>query len=177
MRRFITTAVAAVAALALAVPAANAAKPSWAEAATPGDHNLVELAAGAGLSSLIDAVLLSDDVCDTSFAATLSGKKGQFTVFAPTNAAFEPIFQLLGTLDEEALCEVLPSTLAYHVTTGRHHSMDVVTSDGFTMLNGDFAAVEGATIAGANIVAVDFSASNGIAHVIDAVILPPSTFG
>ena len=174
MRRLIITALAVLTTLALAIPAANAAEPSFSDAAKPGDKDLVTLASDAGLSSLIAAVQLSDDVCDTDFAATLSGNKGQFTVFAPTNDAFGPVFALLGSVDTETLCAVLPSTLAYHVTTGRHHSEDVVSSDGFEMLNGEFAPVEGATIAGANIVAVDFSASNGIAHVIDAVILPPS---
>jgi uncharacterized surface protein with fasciclin (FAS1) repeats len=171
MRTIIMTVTALVTVLALALPAA-AAKPDFAAAAKPGDMNLVELAAGAGLTNLIAAVQLSDAECDTSFAATLSGKRGQFTVFAPTNAAFEPVFDLLSSVDQETLCAVLPDTLAYHVTTGRHHSQDVLSSDGFTMLNGEYAPIEGGTIAGANIILTDFSASNGIAHVIDAVIFP-----
>ena len=94
---------------------------------------------------------------------------------APTNAAFAT---LIGTLGEATVlsCDVLPTVLAFHVTPGRHTSTSVLAHKSFHMLNGERAAVEGTTIAGAplNLGLVNISASNGIVHVVDAVLLPPS---
>ena len=105
---------------------------------------------------------------------TLKGK-GPFTVFAPTNAAFAT---LIGALGEATVlsCDVLPTVLAFHVTRGRHTSTSVLARQSIRMINGEWAAVEGTTIAGAplNLGLVNISASNGIVHVVDAVLLPPS---
>ena len=62
--------------------------------------------------------------------------------------------------------------LLYHVTPGRKYAADVLASDSYRMLNGERADIEGATIDGANIIAVDIEASNGVIHVIDAVLTP-----
>jgi uncharacterized surface protein with fasciclin (FAS1) repeats len=62
--------------------------------------------------------------------------------------------------------------LAYHVAPGFRDSGDVLASDQIRMLNKQFADVEGATIAGANIVDVDIVARNGVIHVVDAVLVP-----
>jgi uncharacterized surface protein with fasciclin (FAS1) repeats len=107
---------------------------------------------------------------------TLQGT-GPFTVFAPTNAAFEAL--PAGLLEKLLLPEnvaALTAILTYHVVAGQVMSTDVTA--------GDVATVEGSTIAittdggvkvnGANVVAVDVGASNGVIHVIDAVIVPPT---
>jgi uncharacterized surface protein with fasciclin (FAS1) repeats len=107
---------------------------------------------------------------------TLQGD-GPFTVFAPTNAAFEAL--PAGLLEKLLLPEnvaALTAILTYHVVAGQVMSTDVTA--------GEVATVEGSTIAittdggvkvnGANVVAVDVAASNGVIHVIDAVIVPPT---
>jgi uncharacterized surface protein with fasciclin (FAS1) repeats len=98
-------------------------------------------------------------------------------VFAPTNAAFEAL--PAGLLEKLLLPEnvaVLTAILTYHVVPGKVMSADVTA--------GDVVSVEGSTIAlttdggvkvnGANVVAVDVAASNGVIHVIDQVIVPPT---
>jgi transforming growth factor-beta-induced protein len=147
-----------------------------AAAAKPGTATIVELAQGTGaLSTLVFAIGYSDTNCGTSFAATLGSKGGQYTVFAPTNEAFAT---LIGALGEATVlsCDVLPTVLAFHVTRGRHTSTSVLAHDSIRMLSGERAAVDGTTIAGAplNLGLVNISASNGIVHVVDGVLLPPS---
>ena len=131
--------------------------------------NLVQVAqADARFSILVEAVVAAD------LGATLSGP-GPFTVFAPTNDAFAT---LIGALGEQTVlsCDVLPTVLAFHVTRGRHTSTSVLSHESIRMLSGERAAVEGTTIAGAplNLGLVNISASNGIVHVVDGVLLPPS---
>ena len=147
-----------------------------AAAAKPGSATIVQLAqATPALSTLVFAIGYSDANCGTSFAATLGAADGQFTVFAPTNAAFAT---LIGALGQETVlsCDVLPTVLAFHVTRGRHTSTSVLAHDRIRMLSGEWADVEGTTIAGAplNLGLVNISASNGIVHVVDSVLLPPS---
>ena len=119
-------------------------------------------------STLIAAVQAADLV------DVLNGNR-QFTVFAPTDAAFAELgldAGNIGTLDTAALTNIL----LYHVTTGRKDSGDVLAADSLRMLNGQRADVEvsggSATIDGATIVAVDIRTSNGIIHVVDGVLLP-----
>lgn len=145
------------------------------EAARPGTSTIVELAqATPFLSTLLFAVNESDTRCGTSFGATLSGKQGQYTVFAPTNDAFTALIGQLGA-PTVLSCDVLPKVLAYHVTTGRQTSVSVLKKKQIRMLSGEFAEVVGTTVGGAplNLQNVDFSASNGVVHVVDAVLLPP----
>jgi uncharacterized surface protein with fasciclin (FAS1) repeats len=56
---------------------------------------------------------------------TLGSPSGQYTVFAPTNAAFA---SLIGALGQETVlsCDILPAVLAFHVTRGRHTSVSVL---------------------------------------------------
>ena len=147
-----------------------------AAAARPGAATIVELAQGtSALSTLVFAIGYSDANCGTSFAATLGAKGGQYTVFAPTNAAFETLIGALGA-PTVLSCDVLPTVLAFHVTRGRHTSTSVLAHDRLRMLSGEWAAVDGTTIAGAplNLGLVNISASNGIVHVVDGVLIPPS---
>jgi transforming growth factor-beta-induced protein len=102
---------------------------------------------------------------------------GPFTVFAPTDEAFAAL--PAGTLeallkDPKALGEVLK----YHVVTGAVKAADVVKLSEAKSLQGEPIAikVDGSKVMvnGANVVSTDIETSNGIIHVIDAVILPPS---
>lgn len=119
-------------------------------------------------STLLAAVVAAD------LASALSAR-GQRTVFAPTDAAFATLglnAGNIGTLPTDALTNIL----LYHVAAGRRDSGSVVGSDRIRMANGGFTRVslEGgaAFINDARIVQPDVSASNGIIHVIDAVLLP-----
>jgi uncharacterized surface protein with fasciclin (FAS1) repeats len=108
-------------------------------------------------------------------AETLSGD-GPFTVFAPTNEAFAAVPpEVLESLlaDQEALTKVL----TYHVLPGQVMAADVAPGDVATV-EGSMATItdDGGTlkIGDATIVATDVAASNGVIHVIDAVLIPPT---
>ncbi|MFT7581171.1 MAG: transforming growth factor-beta-induced protein [Myxococcota bacterium] len=104
---------------------------------------------------------------------------GPFTVFAPTNAAFDKIdaADLAALLaDDTALNDVL----LYHVLSGEKLAADVVAESFFTMENGAIVPVTtegGAQIGGAVISMTDIVTRNGIIHVIDSVLLPPPSIG
>ena len=127
-------------------------------------------------STLVAALVKADLV------TTFSGSR-QFTVFAPTNAAFDELAHTLGFADGPALVAgvdvaTLTGILQFHVTLGDRNAQSVVSSGKLRMLDGNTATISvsaaGAFIENAKIVATDIRASNGIVHVIDAVILPPS---
>lgn len=108
---------------------------------------------------------------------TLSGP-GPFTVFAPTDDAFAkiPSDDLNAILEDK---ELLTSILTYHVVSGEVPAADVVTLDSATTVQGEdvsIEVVEGDVILNgyATVTATDIDASNGIIHVIDTVLLPPS---
>jgi uncharacterized surface protein with fasciclin (FAS1) repeats len=102
---------------------------------------------------------------------------GPYTVFAPTDAAFEklPRGTLENWLKPENKAELI-SVLKYHVLPGRTTAVEVEKLTAPRMMQGQTAAVrkEGNTlsIGGANITERDIASSNGIIHVIDAVIVP-----
>jgi uncharacterized surface protein with fasciclin (FAS1) repeats len=131
--------------------------------------NIIETAdADGGFSTLLAAL----DAADLTSA--LEGE-GPFTVFAPTDDAFaalEPAFldYLLANPD------VLSEVLLYHVVAGSVNSSVVVGLTEVETLQGsmvDITVNGGVMIDGANVVAVDIECTNGIIHVIDAVMLPP----
>ncbi len=108
---------------------------------------------------------------------TLQGD-GPFTVFAPTNAAFAalPAGTVESLLKPENKDQLI-AILTYHVVAGKVMSTDL--SDGMkaATVNGaevTITTADGAKVNGANVAAADIVASNGVVHVIDAVILPPS---
>jgi uncharacterized surface protein with fasciclin (FAS1) repeats len=107
---------------------------------------------------------------------TLQGA-GPFTVFAPTNAAFAAL--PAGLLEKLLLPEnvaVLTSILTYHVMSGEVMSTDV-TAGVVPTVQGSTIAITtegGVKVSGANVIAVDVDASNGVIHVLDAVIVPPT---
>jgi len=155
----------------LALPLAACADDDDSNATPPAELGTIpEVAEEAGsFSTLLTAVQAA------GLADELSGA-GPFTVFAPTDDAFAalPEGALEGLLaDTSALRDVL----LHHVAAGELGSADVVGRTAVTMLDGQDAdiVVNGSmvTIDGANISVTDIAASNGVIHVIDAVMLPP----
>ena len=135
--------------------------------------DIVDTAIGAGsFSTLIAAVQAA------GLESTLRGE-GPFTVFAPTDAAFAALPE--GTVASLLLPEnkdQLAAILTYHVVPGKTKSKDLIgKSLSVATANGAEVAVDGTNgvkVGGANVVQADIKASNGVIHVIDAVLLPPS---
>ena len=129
--------------------------------------NIVETAQEAGLSTLLAAATTA------GLADTLTSG-GPFTVFAPTNAAFAALGSAVPT-DPELLANVL----LHHVVSGTQDSTAVTTMGPFTTLAGTSLAVDTnanpITVGSAALSAtLDVEASNGIVHVMDEVIVPPT---
>ncbi len=109
---------------------------------------------------------------------TLSGE-GPFTVFAPTDEAFAkiPAATLADLLKPENKAK-LASILKYHVVAGRVYSEAAVAAKSAATVQGASVKIstndKGAFVNDAKIVATDIDASNGVIHVIDAVIMPPA---
>ena len=106
----------------------------------------------------------------------LSGSS-QFTVFAPSNAAFEALpAGTLDTLLKPENKEQLKSILLYHVAAGSLKAADVLAKDSIDTAQGKPFSVDAnnARINSSNIVKTDILASNGVIHEIDAVLLPPA---
>jgi uncharacterized surface protein with fasciclin (FAS1) repeats len=131
---------------------------------------IVDVAAAAGDFTTLLAAVEAAGLVDT-----LQGD-GPFTVFAPTDAAFAAL--PAGTV-EGLLADIpaLTDILLYHVVPGRVPAADVVGLSSATTVQGSDIAitVNGSSVMvnDANVIATDVDASNGVIHVIDAVILPP----
>jgi transforming growth factor-beta-induced protein len=138
------------------------------------DPNYSTLVAAVQAAGLVDA---------------LANPEAQYTVFAPTNAAFERALSELGLSAQELLSEdkrdVLTSILLYHVAQGAAASADVLRLDGgsVTSLQGDdidINIVRRRFIQlneDGYVIDADNRAKNGIVHGVNRVLLPPSLFG
>ena len=110
-------------------------------------------------------------------AETLNDE-GPYTVFAPTDEAFAALPE--GVLDSLLLPEnqeILAQILAYHVVPGEVLAADVTTGPAATVegSNLDLVSEEGSvTVNGATVTTADVTASNGVIHVIDTVLIPES---
>jgi uncharacterized surface protein with fasciclin (FAS1) repeats len=161
-------------------PSTAAAAPATDSASSPGrssQSTIAEIAVGNPAFSTLVSALVKANLVDT-----FSGRPN-YTVFAPTNDAFDAAAKAFGLKDGPALVEALDAqtltaVLTYHVTRGSRNSTSVVASGKVTMLDGNVARISTdggkVMIENAQIVATDILASNGYVHVIDAVILPPS---
>jgi uncharacterized surface protein with fasciclin (FAS1) repeats len=136
------------------------------------EKNIVEVASGAGFNTLVAAVKAA------GLVEALSGK-GPLTVFAPTDAAFAKL--PAGTLDALLKDPVkLGAILKYHVVAGHVTAADVIKAKGAkpATLNGaalDIVVKDGKVhVNGATVTSADVMASNGVIHVINKVLLPPS---
>ncbi|MBX9928218.1 MAG: fasciclin domain-containing protein [Gemmatimonadaceae bacterium] len=151
------------------------------------------LAAVVAAPTMVAAQAATKDIVETAVAAgsfktlatalevaglieTLKGK-GPFTVFAPTDEAFAkvPKATLDALLKDKA---ALTKVLTYHVVAGKVEAKDVVKMTKAKTVNGAEASVHvmggKVMVDKANVVKTDIQASNGVIHVIDAVILPPT---
>ena len=148
--------------------------------ATAGHHakeaktqDIVDTAVAAGQFNTLAAALEAAGLVDT-----LKGD-GPFTVFAPTDAAFAKLPE--GTVESLLKPEnrdQLIAILTYHVVPGKVEAADVVELSEATTVNGQDVAItvadNGVQIDNANVIKTDIGASNGVIHVIDAVIIPAS---
>lgn len=155
---------------AFAVPSAQAA---------PKGNTIVDVALAANAESGEFSILIAAlQAADPAVIQTLSGR-GQFTVFAPTDAAFVSLLGELGLSAEQLLSNkaLVTQVLLYHVARGNRDSQDVLASSRIRTLEGGFLYQSGGVLTDANgrtsnIIAVDIKASNGVIHVIDRVVLP-----
>lgn len=165
---------AAALALGLAAPLAFAGQPKGDQArSTQAKGDIVDTAVAAGQFNTLAAALTAAGLVDT-----LKGK-GPFTVFAPTDDAFAAL--PAGTVENLLKPEnkdKLVAILTYHVVPGRYPSGRVAGLDEATTVNGetvDIKTADGAVMVdGANVVMADVTATNGVIHVIDKVLMPGS---
>ena len=133
--------------------------------------NIVAVAQGNPEFSTLVAAITAAGLGDA-----LSGE-GPFTVFAPTNAAFEAL--PAGLLEKLLLPEnkeVLTKILTYHVVPAKVMAADVAAGDVNTLEGSAFSITTegGVKVNASNVTATDVAASNGVIHVIDAVLVPAS---
>ncbi len=137
--------------------------------ATAADKDIVDTAVGAGSFNTLVTAVKAAGLVDTLKSA------GPFTVFAPTDEAFAKVPK--ATLDALlADKEKLKQVLLYHVVSGKVMAAKAVTLTEAKTVQGSAAKISvmggKAKIDNANIVKTDIECTNGVIHVIDAVILP-----
>ena len=144
---------------------------SNATAADAPTRDIVDTAVAAGSFTTLAKALEAAGLLETLKGA------GPFTVFAPTDEAFAKL--PAGTLDTLLKPEnraKLTRILTYHVVPGRVMAADVVKLHSARAVSGDTIAIAthggGVTVDNAHVVKTDIAATNGVIHVIDAVILP-----
>lgn len=139
------------------------------DARQSGHDTIVDIAAGADQFSTLVAAVKAAGLVDT-----LNGD-GPFTVFAPTNDAFAAL--PAGTVEsllEPENRDQLVAILTYHVVPGRIEASDLLGATQAETVNGQAVPV-GLRVGNANVIATDIEASNGIIHVIDAVLIPEAS--
>ena len=146
---------------------------SIASTSIAGGHSkdIVDTAVAAGSFETLVTAVAAADLVDV-----LKGE-GPFTVIAPVDAAFNALPE--GTVESLLKPEnksKLAGILTYHVLSGKVMSSDIIGKKlKVTMVNGSTAEIDatnGVKINGANVIQADIETSNGVIHVIDAVILP-----
>ena len=141
-------------------------------AAQAAELDIVDTAVSAGSFNTLVAAVQAADLVDV-----LRGD-GPFTVFAPTDEAFAALPEgTVETLLQPENRDQLVAVLTYHVVPGKVMAADIVGQDyAAATVQGTPVVLDGTgngvTVDGANVVAADVEASNGVIHVIDAVILP-----
>ncbi len=133
-------------------------------------RTLVEIAAGSPDHTTLVAAVKAAGLADTL------GGPGPFTLFAPTNAAFDQLpAGTVASLLQPGNKDKLIAILTYHVVPARVLAADVRTGEAPTV-NGKMLALRadgmGVTVNGAKVVAADLTGSNGVIHVVDTVLLP-----
>jgi uncharacterized surface protein with fasciclin (FAS1) repeats len=154
-------------------PPANSAASTTSTASPQAGADIVDTAVAAGQFTTLVAALKAAGLVDT-----LKGP-GPFTVFAPTDDAFKKL--PAGTLDSLLKPEnkaKLVAILTYHVVAGNVTAADASKLTSAKTVEGadiKITASGGAVmIDGAKVIKADIACKNGVIHVIDAVMLPPS---
>src|SRR5690349_20560618 len=165
MRKTILVLLSAAVVIAAVVAPASLARPA------AGDNDIVTTAVGAGQFTTLATLLTKAGLVDT-----LKGP-GPFTVFAPTDEAFAKVPK--ATLDALAADPAkLKAVLLYHVVQGAVTAADVAKLNSATSLEGESLAIKvsggSVYVDGAKVTTPDVTASNGVIHVIDSVLIPKS---
>jgi uncharacterized surface protein with fasciclin (FAS1) repeats len=157
--------------------------PAQAPGAGQAEGTIVEIALAVNAESGEFGTLIFA-LGEAGLVDALNGK-GQFTVFAPTDEAFDNLDMMLqadfgiSLGDVVANTELLTDILLYHVKEGRRFSNSVLNARQLNMKNGEFVFVGEGSLSDAagqtiGFVDTDIPATNGVIHVIDTVLLPPS---
>ena len=147
------------------------AKPSAAPAQTAACMSIADTVMNTAQFSTLLTALQAADLVDTL-------KGGQYTVFAPTDDAFNkvPSDVLAGVLNDP---ELLKSVLLYHVVPGKVNAKQVMSLKSVKTAQGGTLSVSmmgsKVMINGANVVQADVMACNGIIHIVNTLLLPPMT--
>ena len=135
--------------------------------------DIVDTAVAAGSFTTLAKALAAAELVNT-----LKGP-GPFTVFAPTDAAFAKLPP--GTLDNLLKPEnkaMLQRVLTYHVVAGKVMAADALKLTSAKTVSGDALSITASgntvNVGAGKVVKADIVASNGVIHVVDAVLLPPS---
>ena len=137
----------------------------------PAPVTVVDIVVGSEDHTILETAVIAAELVDDLSA------EGPFTVFAPTDAAFEALPE--GTLDALIADPTgeLANVLLYHVASGSVMSGDLSDGQMITTLFGEDVEVSidgGVYINDAMVIAADIETDNGVVHVIDAVLLPPA---
>ncbi len=151
-----------------------------------------DIEAGNGVIHVVDKVILPPTVVNIALdnsnfsilveAVVKAGlvealsAEGPFTVFAPTNAAFEMLFTQLGVsgIAELTVDQLLP-ILTYHVVNGNVLSTDLSNGEVGTLNTSNKLTIDltgGVKIDDSSVIAADIQGANGVVHVIDKVLIP-----
>ncbi len=153
-------------------PDDTAAESTSEEVAAADMGSILEVAAANGSFDTLVAAVQAADLEDT-----LSGE-GPYTVFAPTDEAFEKLPEgTVETLLLEENKEALQAILTYHVIAGEVPASEIESGTVATVAGEDVAIVasdSGVMVNNAMVTTADIDVSNGIIHVIDTVLIPPS---
>lgn len=151
-------------------------------APAPGEDPIAAIAIEGGYNELVIALTYVDKELDAGLVDLFLNGTDQYTVFAPTDAAFLALYEKLEGVNQisDLPAPVVLDVLLYHVTEGRRAANSVVPPKNYRQIEtlsgekfqvnpqGEIEAI-GST---ANITAANISASNGIIHEIDQVLLP-----
>ncbi|HJQ14661.1 MAG TPA: fasciclin domain-containing protein [Anaerolineales bacterium] len=148
--------------------------------AAQGTGTIVDVALAANAQTGEFSILIAAlQAANPDVIRRLSNPEKEFTVFAPTDAAFTALLTELGVTAEELLSDkmMLSRVLRYHIARGELEAAEVLASDRIrTVQGGRLWQAEGvltdANGRTSNIVQTDIQASNGVIHVIDNVLLP-----
>lgn len=161
-----------LAASTLLMPACATKSDMNADMAMTNDKTIAEVAMSTGMHDTLVTALKAAGLADMMM------QPGEYTVFAPTDAAFAKL--PAGTVDSLLRPEnrdKLRALLQYHVVPGRVSSSQVATMSTGRSVSGASIPIKTMNgrvmVGGAEVVKADVMASNGVIHVVDTVLMPP----